>query len=64
MAVLIGTLGQPLTRTMEFATIAALVLLVVSEVLPFTPLKGNGLVEEILVVLRKVFPHRTDSDVK
>jgi len=42
---------------MEFATAAALILLVVSEVLPYTPLKGNGIVQEILEVLREVFPY-------
>lgn len=42
---------------MEFVTIAALVLLVVSEILPYTPLKGNGVVQEIIEVLRGVFPY-------
>ncbi|QNJ25962.1 hypothetical protein SynSYN20_01635 [Synechococcus sp. SYN20] len=42
---------------MEFVTVAALVLLVVSEVLPYTPLKGNGVVQEIIEVLRGVFPY-------
>ena len=42
---------------MEFATIAALALLVVSEILPYTPLKGNGIIEEIIEVLRGVFPY-------
>lgn len=43
---------------METATIIALCLLVISEVLPYTPLKGNGIVQEILSVLRTVFPHK------
>lgn len=47
---------------MEFATIAALVLLVVSEVLPYTPLKGNGIVQEIIEVLRGVFPYIARKD--
>ena len=42
---------------MEFATVAALALLVASEVLPYTPLKGNGLVQQIIEVLREVFPY-------
>lgn len=42
---------------METTAIIALVLLVISEVLPFTPLKGNGIVQEIVEVLRKVFPY-------
>ncbi len=49
---------------METVAIVGLVLFIVSEILPFTPLKGNGIVEEILVVLRKVFPHKSDTDVK
>lgn len=49
---------------METTVLIGLVLLIVSEVLPFTPLKGNGVVEEILVLLRKVFPHGTDTDLK
>ena len=49
---------------METVAIVGLVLFIVSEILPFTPLKGNGIVEEILVVLRKVFPHQSDTDVK
>ena len=49
---------------METTVLIGLVLLIVSEVLPFTPLKGNGVVEEILVLLRKVFPHETDTDLK
>ena len=43
---------------MEFPLIAALVLLVISEVLPYTPLKGNGIVEEVIEVLRGVFPYK------
>ncbi len=47
---------------MEFATIAALSLLVISEVLPYTPLKGNGIVEEIVEVLRGLFPYAAKKD--
>jgi hypothetical protein len=42
---------------METTAIIALVLLVISEILPYTPLKGNGIVQEIVRVLRGVFPH-------
>ncbi len=42
---------------METTAVIALVLLVLSEILPFTPLKGNGIVQEILNVLRSVFPY-------
>jgi hypothetical protein len=44
---------------METTAIIALVLLVISEILPYTPLKGNGIVQEIVRVLRGVFPHRS-----
>ena len=51
---------------MEPTTLAliGLGLFFISELLPFTPLKGNGIVEEILVVLRKVFPHKSNTDLK
>ena len=49
---------------METTAIVALVLLVISEILPYTPLKGNGLVQEIIAVLRDIFPHKSDTDVK
>jgi hypothetical protein len=42
---------------MEFATVAALTLLIISEVLPYTPLKGNGVIQEIIEVLRGLFPY-------
>lgn len=47
---------------METAAIVGLVLLVISEVLPYTPLKGNGLVQLIIEALREVFPHASDTD--
>ena len=43
---------------METTAIIALVLLVVSEVLPYTPLKGNGLVQQLIEALRAAFPHK------
>lgn len=42
---------------MEVAAIAGLVLFIVSEILPFTPLKGNGIVESVLEALKVAFPH-------
>ena len=42
---------------MEIAAIAGLVLFVISEILPYTPLKGNGIVEAIVEALRTAFPH-------
>jgi len=41
---------------MEFAALAGLILFLVSETLPFTPLKGNGIVDAILQALMKAFP--------
>ena len=49
---------------METAAIIGLVLFVVSEILPFTPLKGNGIVEQILKTARQMFPHKSHTDVK
>ena len=49
---------------METAALIGLVLFIASEVLPFTPLKGNGLIDQILKSLRGVFPHKSDSDLK
>ena len=49
---------------METAALIGLALFIISEILPFTPLKGNGILEEILVIARKVFPHKTDTDIK
>jgi len=43
---------------METAAIIGLVLFVISEVLPFTPLKGNGIAEALIESLKKVFPHK------
>lgn len=41
---------------MEIAAIVGLVLFLASEVIPYTPLKGNGVVEAILNALMKAFP--------
>ena len=42
---------------METAAIIGLCLFIVSEILPFTPLKGNGIVEALIEALRVAFPH-------
>jgi hypothetical protein len=42
---------------MELVSTIGLVLLVISEILPYTPLKGNGIVQELIEVLRTVFPY-------
>lgn len=46
---------------MEATAIIALVLLVISEVLPYTRFKGNGIIQQIIAVLRQVFPHKSDT---
>jgi hypothetical protein len=43
---------------METTAAIALGLLVVSEILPFTPLRGNGVVQSLLNALRLAFPYR------
>jgi hypothetical protein len=47
---------------MEFTAAAALFLLVLSEILPYTPLKGNGVVQEIIEVLRAIFPRESEEN--
>jgi hypothetical protein len=43
---------------METTAIIALVLLVVSEILPYTPLKGNGIIQQVVATLKQVFPYK------
>lgn len=57
-----GILGQYSSFTMEVTVILGLVLFVASEILPFTPLAGNGLVDAIVKALRVAFPHSSDTD--
>jgi len=49
---------------MEVTVILGLVLFVASEVLPFTPLAGNGLVDALIKALRIAFPHASHTDKK
>lgn len=42
---------------METTAVLALILLVISEILPYTPLAGNGIVQQIVRGLRQVFPY-------
>jgi len=49
---------------METAALIGLVLFIVSEILPFTPLKGNGIVEQILKTAREMFPHESHTETK
>ena len=52
----IGNLGPNIAPLMEFAALAGLILFISSEIIPYTPLKGNGVVEAILSALMKAFP--------
>ena len=49
---------------MEPVALIGLVLFLISEILPFTPLKGDGLIDQILKSARQIFPHKSDSDLK
>ena len=49
---------------METAAIVGLVLFVISEILPFTPLKGNGILEQVLKTAREIFPHESHTETK
>lgn len=42
---------------MEPTLAIGLVLFLTSEILPYTPLKGNSLVQVLVEALRKAFPH-------
>lgn len=57
-----GILGQFNLTIMEVTVILGLALFIASEILPFTPLAGNGLVDAILKALRVAFPHKSDTD--
>lgn len=46
---------------MEYAAIIGLALFIASEILPFTPLKGNGLLDQILKSAREIFPHKPNA---
>lgn len=43
---------------METTLIIGLCLFVVSEILPFTPLAGNGLVDALVKALTTAFPYK------
>lgn len=44
--------------------IIGLVLFIISEILPFTPLKGNGILQQILKTARQMFPHKSHTGLK
>ena len=41
---------------MEVTALIGLALFLASEIIPYLPFKGNGVVESIIEALRKVFP--------
>ena len=47
---------------MEATVIIGLVLFIASEILPFTPLAGNGLVDALVKALRVAFPKPEAKD--
>ena len=49
---------------MEVAALIGLALFIISEILPFTPLKGNGLIDQVLKTARELFPHKSHTDLK
>ena len=49
---------------METAALIGLVLFLTSEILPFTPLRGNGLLDQVLKSARRIFPHKSHTDRK
>ena len=52
-----GTLwASTLVPIMEFAALAGLILFLASEIIPHTPLHGNGVVESIMNALQTAFP--------
>jgi|TARA_Y100000289_G_scaffold5663_2_gene5152 hypothetical protein len=43
---------------MEPTIAIGLALFLLSEILPYTPLKGNGLAQLLIEALRSAFPHK------
>ncbi|MGA0101323.1 MAG: hypothetical protein ACO3HF_04680 [Burkholderiaceae bacterium] len=41
---------------MELAALIGLILFLISETLPFTPLKGNGILDAVLKAAMQAFP--------
>jgi hypothetical protein len=46
---------------METAALVGLVLFIISEVLPYTPLKGNGVIQQLIATGRSIFPHKSHT---
>ena len=49
---------------MEITVIIGLALLVASEILPFTPLAGNGIADAVIKALRLAFPYTAHTEKK
>ena len=49
---------------MDTQIIAAIVALVISEVLPYIPIKSNGIIELIVNILKKVFGKESGLVIK
>lgn len=47
---------------MEATVLIGLALFIASEILPFTPLAGNGILDAVLKALRVAFPHKSDTE--
>ncbi len=50
------------TTAMLYLGVSTIVLFIISEVLPYTPLKGNGVVQQIIATGRAMFPHKSHTD--
>lgn len=59
----IGTLKQYKLSIMEVTAVIGLVLFLASEIMPYLPIKSNGLVQAVLEALMKVFP-RPEAEEK
>lgn len=42
---------------METAALIGLALFIISEILPYTPLKGNGIAQQVILAAAEIFPH-------
>ena len=47
---------------MESAALIGLILFLISEILPFTPWKSNGIVQQLLATARQLFPHQSHTN--
>ena len=45
----------------EILALIGFLLWFISEAIVYTPWKGNGVIQQTIIVLRKIFPHETDT---